>query len=119
MEQMQQRGIIKPTDVLVAVKVETFDQEEGNRNAYYYPQHRATPVFAAMPQRLLDTSIKYVQDYRKAIQEWAIFMNFENYDKNIIYGKKSIVPRCTDVPIIIPLPKKKHYVSIYQLQKSK
>lgn len=84
MEQMQQRGIIKPTDVLVAVKVETFDQEEGNRNAYYYPQHRATPVFAAMPQRLLDTSIKYVQDYRKAIQEWAIFMNFENYDKEII-----------------------------------
>ena len=45
--------------------------------------------------------------------------NFENYDKNIIYGKKSIVPRCTDVPVIIPLPKKKHYVSIYQLQKSK
>ena len=44
--------------------------------------------------------------------------NFENYDKNIIYGKKSIVPRCTDVPVIIPLPKKKHYVSIYQLQKS-
>ena len=45
--------------------------------------------------------------------------NFENYDKNIIYGKKSLVPRCTDVPVIIPLPKKKHYVSIYQLQKSK
>ena len=44
--------------------------------------------------------------------------NFENYDANIIYGKKSIVPRCTDVPVIIPLPKKKHYVSIYQLQKS-
>ncbi len=43
--------------------------------------------------------------------------NFENYDANIIYGKKSIVPRCTDVPVIIPLPKKKHYVSIYQLQK--
>ena len=45
--------------------------------------------------------------------------NFENYDKNIIYGKKSIVPRCTNVPVIIPLPKKKHYVSIYQLQKNK
>ena len=44
--------------------------------------------------------------------------NFENYDANIIYGKKSIVPRCTDVPVIIPLPKKKHYVSIYQLQKN-
>ena len=44
--------------------------------------------------------------------------NFENYDANIIYGKKSIVPRCADVPIIIPLPKKKHYVSIYQLQKN-
>ncbi len=45
--------------------------------------------------------------------------NFENYEANIIYGKKSIVPRCTDVPIIIPLPKKRHYVSIYQLQKSR
>ena len=44
--------------------------------------------------------------------------NFENYEANIIYGKKSIEPRCTDVPVIIPLPKKKHYVSIYQLQKS-
>ena len=43
--------------------------------------------------------------------------NFENYDANIIYGKKSIVPRCTDVPVIIPLPKKKHYVSIYQVTK--
>ena len=43
--------------------------------------------------------------------------NFENYDANIIYGKKTIVPRCTNVPVIIPLPKKKHYVSIYQLQK--
>ena len=41
-----------------------------------------------------------------------------NYDENIIHGKKSIMPRCTDVPIIIPLPKKKHYVSIYQLQKN-
>ena len=45
--------------------------------------------------------------------------NFENYDANIIYGKKSLVPRFTDVPVIIPLPKKKHYVSIYQLQKSR
>ena len=44
--------------------------------------------------------------------------NFENYNKNIIHGKKSLIPRCTDVPVIIPLPKKKHYVSIYQLQKS-
>ena len=44
--------------------------------------------------------------------------NFDNYDKNIISGKKSLVPRCTNVPVIIPLPKKKHYVSIYQLQKS-
>ena len=45
--------------------------------------------------------------------------NMQNYDENIIYGKKSIAPRCTDVPVIIPLPKKKHYVSIYQLQKSR
>ena len=62
----------------------------------------------------------------RAIDAWPIIndgnphpeTNFENYDANIIYGKKSIVPRCTDVPVIIPLPKKKHYVSIYQLQKS-
>ena len=46
-------------------------------------------------------------------------VNFENYEKNIIFGKKSLIPRCKEVPIIIPLPKKKHYVSIYQLQKNK
>jgi len=46
-------------------------------------------------------------------------VNFENYEKNIIFGKKSLSPRCKEVPIIIPLPKKKHYVSIYQLQKNK
>ena len=46
-------------------------------------------------------------------------INFENYEKNIIYGKKSLIPRCKEVPVIIPLPKKKHYVSIYQLQKNK
>ncbi len=45
--------------------------------------------------------------------------NFENYEANIIYGKKSTAPRCVDVPMKIPLPKKKHYVSIYQLQKNK
>ena len=45
--------------------------------------------------------------------------NFQNYEKNIIFGKKSLVPRCKEVPVIIPLPKKKHYISIYQLQKNK
>ena len=45
--------------------------------------------------------------------------NFQNYEKNIIFGKKSLIPRCKDVPVIIPLPKKKHYISIYQLQKNK
>ena len=46
-------------------------------------------------------------------------VDLENYDKNIIVGNKSIKPRLTKVPTIIPLPKKKHYVSIYELQKSK
>jgi len=46
-------------------------------------------------------------------------VDLENYDKNIIVGKKSIKPRLTEVPTIIPLPKKKHYVSIYELQKNK
>ena len=46
-------------------------------------------------------------------------VDFENYDKNIIFGKKSLTPRCKEVPVIIPLPKKKHYISIYQLQKDK
>ena len=46
-------------------------------------------------------------------------INFENFDKNIIFGKKSLIPRCKDVPVIIPLPKKKNFVSIYQLQKNK
>ena len=45
-------------------------------------------------------------------------VNLENYDKNIIVGNKSIKPRLTNVPTIIPLPKKKHYVSIYELQKN-
>ena len=45
--------------------------------------------------------------------------NFQNYEKNIIFGKKSLVPRCKEVSVIIPLPKKKHYISIYQLQKNK
>ena len=44
-------------------------------------------------------------------------VNLENYNKNIIVGKKSLKPRLTKVPTIIPLPKKKHYVSIYELQK--
>ena len=43
--------------------------------------------------------------------------DLDNYDKNIIVGNKSIKPRLTKVPTIIPLPKKKHYVSIYELQK--
>ena len=45
-------------------------------------------------------------------------VNFDNYNKNIIIGKKSLKPRLTKVPTIIPLPKKKHYISIYQLQKN-
>ena len=35
-----------------------------------------------------------------------------------IFGKKSIKPRLRKVPTIIPLPKKKHCVSIYELQKN-
>ena len=46
-------------------------------------------------------------------------VDYENYEKNIIVGKKTLIPRCKEVPVIIPLPKKKHYVSIYQLQKNK
>ena len=45
-------------------------------------------------------------------------VNLDNYDKNIIVGNKSIKPRLTKVPTIIPLPKRKHYVSIYELQKN-
>ena len=45
-------------------------------------------------------------------------VDLENYDKNIIVGNKSIKPRLTKVPTIMPLPKKKHYVSIYELQKN-
>ena len=46
-------------------------------------------------------------------------VNLDNYNKNIIVGKKYIKPRLTKVPTIIPLPKKKHYISIYELQKDK
>ena len=45
-------------------------------------------------------------------------VDLENYNKNIIIGKNSVKPRLTKVPTIIPLPKKKHYVSIYELQKN-
>ena len=45
-------------------------------------------------------------------------VNIDNYYKNIIVGKKSIKRRLTKVPTIISLQKKKHYVSIYQLQKN-
>ena len=45
-------------------------------------------------------------------------VDLENYNKNIIIGKNSVIPRLTKVPTIIPLPKKKHYVSIYELQKN-
>ena len=62
----------------------------------------------------------------RACDAWPIFndgnphpeIDFENYDKNIIVGKKTIKPRSIKVPVIIPLPKKKHFVSIYQLQKN-
>ena len=45
-------------------------------------------------------------------------VDLENYNKNIIIGNNSVKPRLTKVPTIIPLPKKKHYVSIYELQKN-
>jgi len=46
-------------------------------------------------------------------------VNFKNYNKNIIFGKKTLTPRFKNVPVIIPLPKREHYVSIYQLQRNK
>ena len=46
-------------------------------------------------------------------------VNFKNYNKNIIIGKKTLTPRFKNVPVIIPLPKREHYVSIYQLQRKK
>ena len=46
-------------------------------------------------------------------------VNFKNYNKNIIFGKKTLTPRFKNVPVIIPLPKREHYVSIYQLQRKK
>ena len=60
----------------------------------------------------------------RACDAWPIFndgnphpeVDLENYDKNIIIGKSTIKPRSAKVPVIIPLPKKKHFVSIYQLQ---
>ena len=54
---------------------------------------------------------------RQAIVQKII--DYKNYNQNIIIGKNSIKPRLTKVPTIIPLPKKRHYVSIYELQKSK
>ena len=54
----------------------------------------------------------------KKVHEAASKVGFM-YEKNIIFGKKSLIPRCKEVPVIIPLPKKKHYVSIYQLQKNR
>jgi len=62
----------------------------------------------------------------RACDAWPIYndgnphpeIDFENYDKNIIVGKRTLKPRIIKTPVIIPLPKKKHFVSIYQLQKN-
>jgi len=40
-------------------------------------------------------------------------INLANYNKNIIVGNKFTKPRYEKTPIIMPLPKKKHFVSIY------
>ena len=75
---------------------------------------------------LMDNSRPLILFGYRACDAWPLIndgnphpeVDLENYDKNIIVGNKSIKPRLTKVPTIIPLPKKKHYVSIYELQKN-
>ncbi len=62
----------------------------------------------------------------RAIDAWPIVddgnlnpnKDFDAYNKEIIVGKKSLAPRIKNVPVLLPLPKKKLNDSIYQLQKN-
>tara|TARA_A100001011_G_scaffold340854_1_gene373310 strand:+ start:698 stop:1585 length:888 start_codon:yes stop_codon:yes gene_type:complete len=53
----------------------------------------------------------------RACDAWPIFndgnphpeIDFENYNKNIIVGKRTLKPRIIKAPVIIPLPKKKTF----------
>ncbi len=62
----------------------------------------------------------------RAIDAWPIVddgnlnpnKDFDAYNKEIIVGKKSLAPRIKNVPVLLPLPKKKLNVSIYQLQRN-
>src|SRR5210317_561055 len=62
----------------------------------------------------------------RAIDAWPVVddgntnpnIDFEKYNKEIIVGKKTLAPRIENVPMLIPLPKKRRNVSIYQLQRS-
>ena len=76
---------------------------------------------------LMNTSRPLILFGYRACDAWPLIndgnphpeIDYKNYNQNIIVGKNSIKPRLTKVPTIIPLPKKRHYVSIYELQKSK
>ena len=52
-------------------------------------------------------------------QIWTISKDQTVMQALILMSEKNIKPRLTKVPTIIPLPKKKHYISIYELQKDK
>ena len=47
----------------------------------------------------------------------TVFENWEDMNNRIIFGKQSVHPRLTDVPVRIPQPLPKNMSSIYQLQR--
>ena len=112
-------------------KIDTKNNKIGFKNAISITGTAGTVVFFhcrsihGSGHNKMNTSRPLILFGYRACDAWPLINdgnphpeeNLENYNKNIIVGKKTIKPRMTTVPTIIPLPKKKHYVSIYELQK--
>jgi len=113
-------------------KIDTKKNKIGNKDSVSITGTAGTVVFFhcrsvhGSGHNLMNNSRPLILFGYRACDAWPLIndgnphpeVNLENYDKNIIVGNKSIKPRLTKVPTIIPLPKKKHYVSIYELQKN-
>ena len=113
-------------------KIDTKKNKIGANNSISITGTAGTVVFFhcrsihGSGHNLMDNSRPLILFGYRACDAWPLIndgnphpeVDLDNYDKNIIVGNKSIKPRLTKVPTIIPLPKKKHYVSIYELQKN-
>ena len=114
-------------------KINTKKDKIGFNNSISITGNAGTVVFFhcrsihGSGHNLMNTSRPLILFGYRACDAWPLIndgnphpeIDYKNYNQNIIVGKNSIKPRLTKVPTIIPLPKKRHYVSIYELQKSK